>query len=66
MKKECILEKIMDVNGDIKMSENTKDLKTALWNSANVMRGTMGAEDYKSYLLGLIFINICLTSCFII
>ncbi len=37
------------------MGENTKDLKTALWNSANVMRGTMGAEDYKSYLLGLIF-----------
>lgn len=37
------------------MSESTKDLKTALWNSANVMRGTMGAEDYKNYLLGLIF-----------
>lgn len=37
------------------MGENTKDLKTALWNSANVMRGTMSAGDYKSYLLGLIF-----------
>ena len=38
------------------MSEDTsKTLEQALWNSANALRGTMDASEYKNYLLGLIF-----------
>lgn len=38
------------------MTENTsKSLETALWNSANALRGSMDASEYKNYLLGLIF-----------
>lgn len=38
------------------MAENTsKSLYQALWNSADIMRSKMFANDYKSYLLGLTF-----------
>ncbi|MBJ8350191.1 type I restriction-modification system subunit M [Streptococcus zalophi] len=40
------------------MTENinsSKDLYQALWNSADILRSKMDANDYKSYLLGLIF-----------
>ena len=35
--------------------EISKNLETALWSSANVLRGMMDASEYKNYLLGLIF-----------
>ena len=38
------------------MSETTsKSLYQALWNSANVLRSQMDANEYKNYLLGLVF-----------
>jgi len=33
----------------------SQELNQALWAAANVMRGTMTADEYKDYLLGLIF-----------
>lgn len=38
------------------MTEITsKSLYQALWNSADVLRGQMNADEYKNYLLGLVF-----------
>lgn len=38
------------------MSENiSKTLYQALWNSADILRSKMDANEYKSYLLGLVF-----------
>ncbi|RCX10406.1 type I restriction enzyme M protein [Vagococcus fluvialis] len=37
------------------MIDQTKELEQVLWNSADIMRATMPAEDYKNYLLGLVF-----------
>lgn len=34
---------------------NSTSLYQALWNSANVLRSKMDANDYKNYLLGLVF-----------
>lgn len=34
---------------------NSQELFQSLWNSANILRSKMDANDYKSYLLGLIF-----------
>ena len=33
----------------------SNELNQALWNAANIMRGTMTADVYKDYLLGLVF-----------
>ena len=38
-----------------KIIETEKSLEQMLWDSANVMRQTMGAADYMDYALGLIF-----------
>lgn len=38
-----------------KNTEMEKNLEQVLWDSANVMRQTMGAADYMDYALGLIF-----------
>jgi type I restriction enzyme M protein len=35
--------------------KNSKTLYQALWNSADILRSKMFANDYKSYLLGLVF-----------
>lgn len=35
--------------------QNTKHLYQALWNSADILRSKMDANEYKSYLLGLVF-----------
>lgn len=35
--------------------ENKKDLLQILWSGADVLRGKMDANEYKTYLLGLIF-----------
>ena len=48
------------------MSETTQtsqSLYQALWNSADVLRSKMDANDYKSYLLGMVFTSICRTRC---
>lgn len=37
------------------MNNEEKNLEQVLWDSANVMRQTMGAADYIDYALGLIF-----------
>lgn len=39
------------------MAENkeSKDLLQVLWNGADVLRGKMDANEYKTYLLGLVF-----------
>lgn len=34
---------------------SSQELNQALWNAANVMRSTMSADEYKNYLLGLVF-----------
>lgn len=36
-------------------NENSKDLLSVLWNGADVLRGKMDANEYKNYLLGIIF-----------
>ena len=38
-----------------KNTEMEKSLEQVLWDSANVMRQTMGAADYMDYALGIIF-----------
>ena len=38
-----------------KIIETEKSLEQVLWDSANVMRQTMGAADYMDYALGIIF-----------
>ena len=37
------------------MAENSKELLTVLWEGADVLRGKMDANEYKTYLLGLVF-----------
>ncbi|MCX6851977.1 MAG: type I restriction-modification system subunit M N-terminal domain-containing protein, partial [Verrucomicrobia bacterium] len=38
------------------MAEDTKKtLQTQLWNIANTLRGKMGADDFRDYILGFIF-----------
>lgn len=37
------------------MSNNLKELETVLWNSADILRSKMDANEYKNYTLGLIF-----------
>ena len=33
----------------------SRELYQSLWNAADILRGQMEANEYKSYLLGLIF-----------
>ena len=37
------------------MMTEGKDLLTVLWSGADVLRGKMDANEYKTYLLGLVF-----------
>ena len=37
-----------------------QQLQKQLWNIANTLRGTMGADEFRDYILGLFSINICL------
>ncbi|HBL1813672.1 TPA: type I restriction-modification system subunit M N-terminal domain-containing protein, partial [Enterococcus faecium] len=37
------------------IEKNSKSLYQALWNSADILRSKMDANEYKSYLLGLVF-----------
>ena len=40
----------------IKMSEEQrKQLQAQLWNIANTLRGKMGADEFRDYILGFIF-----------
>ncbi|PKF50896.1 type I restriction endonuclease subunit M, partial [Enterovibrio nigricans] len=34
-----------------------EELKTWLWGSANIMRGTVDSSDFKNYIFGLIFLK---------
>lgn len=35
--------------------ENSKDLTSVLWSGADVLRSKMDANEYKNYLLGIVF-----------
>ena len=38
------------------MNDNNKQqLEQQLWNIANTLRGKMGADDFRDYILGFIF-----------
>ena len=36
-------------------NENRKDLLSVLWEGADILRGKMDANEYKNYLLGIVF-----------
>ena len=36
-------------------SENSKDLISVLWSGADILRSKMDANEYKDYLLGIVF-----------
>ena len=35
--------------------ENSRDLNSVLWSGADVLRSKMDANEYKDYLLGIVF-----------
>ena len=35
--------------------ENSKDLTSVLWSGADILRSKMDANEYKDYLLGIVF-----------
>lgn len=37
------------------MENNSKQLESVLWGCANILRGKMDANEYKDYILGLLF-----------
>ncbi len=41
------------------MAENNKQqLEQQLWNIANTLRGKMGADDFRDYILGFTFLQV--------
>lgn len=44
-----------DSNGGKSVMAEGKDLLQVLWSGADVLRGKMDANEYKTYLLGLVF-----------
>ena len=38
-------------------TENSKDLMSVLWSGADILRSKMDANEYKDYLLGIVFYN---------
>lgn len=45
--------------------ENSKDLISVLWSGADILRSKMDANEYKDYLLGIVFYKY-LSDCFLI
>ena len=43
--------------------ENSKDLISVLWSGADILRSKMDANEYKDYLLGIVFYFIGKTAC---
>ena len=37
------------------MTDHKQQLQSQLWNIANVLRGNMGVDEFRDYILGLIF-----------
>lgn len=37
------------------MTDQRQQLHTELWNIANILRGNMGADEFRDYILGFIF-----------
>lgn len=37
------------------VEQHQQQLKKQLWNIANTLRGNMSADDFRDYILGLIF-----------
>lgn len=54
---ESILARKCSVGGFKRMAEleNSKDLISVLWSGADILRSKMDANEYKDYLLGIIF-----------
>lgn len=43
--------------------ENSKDLISVLWSGADILRSKMDANEYKDYLLGIVFYKyVCLNN----
>lgn len=40
---------------EINLQHHQQELKKQLWNIANTLRGNMSADDFRDYILGLIF-----------
>ena len=40
-----------------KQQTQQAELQKQLWSIANTLRGNMDANDFKNYILGLIFLN---------
>lgn len=38
--------------------ENSKDLISVLWSGADILRSKMDANEYKDYLLGIVFYRV--------
>ena len=34
-----------------------EELESHLWESANILRGSIGSADYKNYIFGLLFLK---------
>jgi type I restriction enzyme M protein len=44
--------------GGIEMSKLTlEELESHLWESANILRGSIDSADYKNYIFGLLFLK---------
>ena len=37
--------------------KNQKELGNALWDIANILRGTMDADDFRDYMLSFLFLR---------
>ncbi|EDS74753.1 type I restriction-modification system, M subunit [Thomasclavelia spiroformis DSM 1552] len=47
-------EKVKEIN-KMAEAENSKDLISVLWSGADILRSKMDANEYKDYLLGIVF-----------
>ena len=45
----------MEVDKVAEIDNNSKDLISVLWSGADILRSKMDANEYKDYLLGIVF-----------
>ena len=45
----------MEVDKVAEIDNNSKDLISVLWSGADILRSKMDANEYKNYLLGIVF-----------
>lgn len=51
----AIIKVKLELGESVSGRKNSKTLYQALWNSADILRSKMDANEYKTYLLGLVF-----------